>query len=61
MKPDRGLLGELNRARSLRNDMMHEGKFTLSHSDVRSLLEATKKHLQYLEKVDEVTGNKEER
>lgn len=61
MKPDRQLLGELNRARALRNELMHEGKFSLSHSDVRSLLESTKEYLKYLEKVSEATGFKENR
>ena len=47
-KPDRDLLGQLNAARGLRNEFMHEGVFTPDRTRIGQLLEATDKFLLYL-------------
>lgn len=51
MKPDRELLGKLNRGRQKRNDFMHEGKFDLNRGDIMELYDAAKKYLQFINDV----------
>jgi hypothetical protein len=50
-KPDSQTLGDLNRARGLRNEIMHEGVVEVSKSDLERVLKATEKHLAYLERI----------
>ena len=51
-KPDRQLIGEINRARELRNKYMHEGLFLSSRDEVRRLLESAKKYVAYIRKLE---------
>jgi hypothetical protein len=51
-KPDRDLIGKMNRVRSLRNDYMHNGKLPTDHEEVRGLFESTKRFVEYLRELD---------
>lgn len=53
MKPDRQLLGILNRARDCRNDLMHKGIFTLRRRDLLEMHEATRTYIRYLRLLDQ--------
>jgi hypothetical protein len=48
-KPDSSLLGEMNLARSMRNDSMHEGVFTVRQEELESLYSSTRKYLDYID------------
>lgn len=48
-KPDQALIGQLNRARGCRNDLMHEGVFKLTRDEIRELYRATKDFIAYIE------------
>jgi len=52
MKPDRALLGQLNRARGLRNDFMHEGIFKVDRAEMEALVRATEDYLAYIDKLE---------
>ena len=57
-KPDKELVGKMNRARSLRNDYMHEGKLPADQKELVDLFENTKRFVQYLRELDEEMSNK---
>lgn len=52
-KPDKGLLGKMNRARSLRNAYMHAGELPRDTSEVVRLYEDTKTFVQYLRRLEQ--------
>lgn len=47
---DKDLVGLLNRARDLRNKMMHEGRLEFRRDEISRIETATRAHLLYLEK-----------
>jgi hypothetical protein len=51
-KPDKYLIGKMNRLRSLRNDYMHYGKLPKNPEEVRDLFESTKRFIEYLRELD---------
>lgn len=51
MKPDRQLIGRIDRIRNLRNDLMHYGKFKVTQQELRDLHGATKTYVQFLKRV----------
>lgn len=53
LKPEREILGVLNRGRKVRNDLMHEGAFGLTSADVNHIHQTTLRYLQYLEKLEQ--------
>jgi hypothetical protein len=55
-KPAPDVLGALNRARGLRNEIMHEGVAEITQSDVDQILRATEEHLAYLERIARCTS-----
>jgi hypothetical protein len=55
-KPDKDLLGKMNRARSLRNDYMHDGDLPKDSKEIVDLYENTKRFLKYLRQLDEQQG-----
>jgi hypothetical protein len=57
-KPDKELVGKMNRARSLRNDYMHEGKLPMDQRELVDLFENTKRFVQYLRELDEEMSKK---
>jgi hypothetical protein len=57
-KPDKELVGKMNRARSLRNDYMHEGKLPVDQKELVDLFENTKRFVQYLRELDEEMSKK---
>jgi hypothetical protein len=52
-KPDRELIGKMNRARSLRNDYMHDGTLPKDSKEVVALFEQTRTFVAYLHALDE--------
>ena len=48
-KPDIDLVGQVDRVRRLRNDLMHSGTFSASTDDLRSLYESVRRYVQYIE------------
>lgn len=54
LKPDRDLIGKINRARDCRNDLMHEGIFNLTKNEMRELYEATEEYLGYIQKTRQI-------
>ena len=52
-KPDKDLLGKMNRARSLRNGYMHNGDLPHDPKEIVDLLENTKKFVKYLRHLNE--------
>lgn len=48
-KPDSNLIGDLNRARDLRNDFMHEGTFVVQQQELERLYLSTFSYLEYIE------------
>lgn len=52
-KPDKGLLGKMNRARSLRNEYMHNGDLPHDPKEIVDLFENTKTFVNYLRYLDE--------
>ena len=52
MKPDKELLGKMNRARSLRNGYMHNGELPDDPKEIMDLYEHTKKFVKYLRDLD---------
>jgi hypothetical protein len=57
-KPDKELVGKMNRARSLRNDYMHEGKLPTDQKELVDLFKNTKRFVQYLRDLDEELSNR---
>ncbi len=51
-KPDKGLLGKMNRARSLRNGYMHNGELPEDSKEIVDLYENTKEFVKYLRELD---------
>lgn len=51
LKPDRDLIGKLNRARELRNNFMHRGEFALQRDEALELLNTTERYLNYLKQL----------
>lgn len=47
-KPDKDLIGKMNRARGLRNAYMHTGALPKNHAEVTELFELTKRYVEYL-------------
>lgn len=47
-KPDRDLVGKMNRARGLRNAYMHTGELPKNHTEVVELFDMTKRYVAYL-------------
>lgn len=47
-KPDREVIGQLNLARSLRNEFMHEGKLELDGARLGEIFHASEKFLSYI-------------
>lgn len=52
-KPDKDLLGKMNRARSLRNGYMHNGDLPHDPKEIVDLFENTKKFVKYLRHLGE--------
>ena len=52
-KPDKNLIGRLNRARGLRNEYMHYGKQPENKNEIINILEDTKKYVRYLDEIAE--------
>ncbi len=52
-KPDKDLLGKMNRARSLRNAYMHNGALPNDSKEIVNLFENTKSFVKYLRHLDE--------
>jgi hypothetical protein len=50
-KPDRQLLGKIDRIRTLRNDLMHYGRFASTQSELRELYSASKQFIEYLDTI----------
>lgn len=57
MKPDPGLLGKINEARKLRNDLMHEGEFQCSKDYLRELHQNVQAYVAYLDRVLAAQGS----
>lgn len=55
-KPDKDLLGKMNRARSLRNGYMHNGELPKDPKEIATLFENTKSFVKYLRQLDEQDG-----
>jgi hypothetical protein len=53
MKPNRLLVGKMNRARDLRNDYMHKAKAPLNSNEIADILSETRKFIGYLRAVSE--------
>jgi hypothetical protein len=51
-KPDKTLIGSMNRARSLRNDYMHNGELPKDPKEINNIYDNTKVFVQYLREVD---------
>lgn len=51
MKPDRDLLGSINKIRTLRNDLMHRADFSTSTAQLRQWHEDTERYVLFLEEV----------
>lgn len=51
MKPDRNLVGGVNRARDLRNDYMHNGKQVKDKSVAATVIRDVKEYIEYVERV----------
>lgn len=51
MKPDRNLLGSINRIRTLRNDLMHRADFSASTAELRQWHEDTERYVMFLDEV----------
>ncbi len=54
LKPHRSLVGEMNKARTLRNKLMHEGEFASSKEDVQLLFSQTTRFLDYISKISQI-------
>jgi hypothetical protein len=52
-KPDRQLLGRIDRIRNLRNELMHSGRFSTSQEELRELYNATKHYVRFLTQVSQ--------
>jgi len=50
-KPDKVLVGKMNRARSLRNAYMHTGEVPKDHAEVVDIFHLTKQYVEYLRNV----------
>lgn len=53
LKPDREILGVLNRGRKVRNDLMHKGTFELTSAEVHHIHQTTLRYLRYLEQLEQ--------
>lgn len=53
---DKELIGKMNRARTLRNEYMHDGRLPSDPKEVIGLLESTKKFVQDLRQLDQECG-----
>lgn len=53
MKPNKDLIGKMNRARSLRNAYMHNGDLPKDSNEIVDLFESTKTFVNYLLQLDE--------
>ena len=51
MKPQRQLIGSIDRGRKLRNDVMHEGVFNANRDEIYSLYVDIVKYLEFLDKI----------
>lgn len=51
LKPDRDLLGKMNRARDCRNKFMHRGDSFLTRDEALELINATDQYLTYLKRL----------
>lgn len=51
LRPDKNLLSEIDKGRTSRNALMHEGKFELSQQDLRSLHGSTVCYVDFLNSV----------
>lgn len=59
-KPDKDLLGKMNRARSLRNAYMHNGQLPKDKNEIVELFEHTKLYVNYLRTIPQSTKATEE-
>lgn len=56
LKPDRDLLGQVDKVRRHRNDFMHEASFQVTKNELRNLYQKTEEYIQHLDKVLEYRG-----
>ncbi len=47
-KPTKALIGQMNKARRLRNEYMHKGKLDLDHAEMSELVRKTQEYVTYL-------------
>ncbi|MFZ4079762.1 MAG: hypothetical protein ACOYKN_00950 [Pirellula sp.] len=50
-KPDKDLVGKMNRARCLRNAYMHTGELPKNHTEVIELFDMTKRYVEFLRSI----------
>ncbi len=56
LKPDRGLLGQIDRVRRLRNQFMQEANFSTTKDELRNLYGKTEEYVGHLNRVLEHRG-----
>ena len=55
-RPSPEIIGSLNRARTLRNSLMHEGNEAIGDGEIKRLIQAASHHLDYLESVGKINS-----